>query len=351
MLTPTASWYVHDGRVFNDTGVEARLKGISWFGFETQDMAVNGLWQHPVSFYMKKVKENGFNILRIPFCSDWVLNYFDGYPYNGMVAADPECRNKKAVEIMDMVFDKADALGIGIMLDLHRLTNQYISELWYSPTDNRFTSETFFKTWFTILDRYEGRRNLIAIDLLNEPHDRATWGSNDASTDWRLFAEYAIARIEEKYPNNTWLYFVEGVGWGKDLTKASEKPIRAPNPSAARRIVYSPHNYGASVVPSVDTDNVNGLRHDWNNLFGHLRSSGQTVIVGEWGGRTSIDSRWMTHWVEYSIENGMRNNFFWSLGPNSGDVQGFLLDDWETVDAFKAKITHAIQPDPVLPLP
>ena len=67
------------------------------------------------------------------------------------------------------------------MLDLHRLNDQYISELWYAPNDDRFTSDTFFQTWFTILDRYKDRTNLVAVDLLNEPHGRATWGSNDPS--------------------------------------------------------------------------------------------------------------------------------------------------------------------------
>lgn len=343
-------WYTDSGSIFHDDGSEARLRGLSWFGWETQDLCVDGLWQNPMSFYMENIIHRyGFNMIRVPFCSHWILHRLDDYPYSGNVAADPECQHRMAIEILDLLFDKADALGIGIMLDLHRLNDQYISELWYSPTESTYTSETWFDTWFTVLDRYSSRRNLIAIDLLNEPHGVATWGSGDASTDWRLFAETAIARIQHRYPNSTWLYFVEGVSWGKDLTQASSFPVRMPA-GAEKRLVYSCHNYGGSVIPSLDTSNVDALRQDWDKYFGHLREEGKTVVPGEWGGRTERDREWMNHWADYVIENGMQNNFFWSLGPNSGDVQGFLLDDWTSVDEFKAEVIKRVQPDPILPL-
>lgn len=350
LLAPSIAWFTNNGKIFNDAGEEARFKGMSWFGWETQDKVINGLWSNSMDSYLKILHENDVNILRIPFCSEWILYYPDVYPYEGMVSGDPENQHKKSIEILDTLFQKTEELGIGIMLDLHRLTNSHIAEYWYEPNDGRFTADSFLRTWYFMLDRYHDKKNLVAIDLLNEPHGGATFGSGNPSTDWRLFAESAIEAITNRYPTNTWLLFVEGVGWGKMLGAAGNNPIRTPNQDVAKRIIYSPHSYGKSVVPYINVYDTNGLRRDWNSNFGYLCDQGKTVVTGEWGGRTDIDSVWMSKYADYLIEKNMQNNFFWSLGPNSGDVQGFLKDDWSTVDEFKRDLIKRVQPNPVLPL-
>ena len=339
------SWHVNQGIIYDDKGKQFNLSGLSWFGFETQDFVVNGLWSHPMDFYMDLIKNNGINTLRIPFSAEWIHYNFDLYPYDGLVASDPQNQHKKSIEILDELFEQAEKRNIKIMLDLHRLHKEYISELWYSPTDKMFTSDTFFETWFKVLDRYKDKQNLIAIDLLNEPHGSATWGNFNQATDWNHFVEYAIPKFEKRYPNNKWLYLVEGIGWGKDLSQVQYYPINVPK-SVKGRLVYSAHSYGKSVVSSTDVYNKYQLYHDWDNAFGYLAHDGYTYIIGEYGGITNIDAPWMETFSNYLIENNMRNNFFWSLGPNSGDVQGLLLDDWTTIDGFKLSIIHKLIPYP-----
>lgn len=338
---PARAWHTAGGSIHDEKGQPFHVRGMSWFGFETQDFVVNGLWQHPMDFYMKVLKDAGVNVLRVPISAEWILYNKDLYPYEGMVSADPEHQHRTSWQILESLFDKAAAQDLHIMIDLHRLHKEYISELWYSPTDGKFTEDGFFETWFTVLDHFGNRTNLFAVDILNEPHGPATWGSGDASTDWRRFAEQAIARFQQRYPRSKWLYFVEGINWGKDLSGVPANPLRAP-PSAERRVVYSPHCYGKSVVPWVDTNNVGALHQDWDASFGRVRDLGYAVVTGEWGGRTDVDARWMEHFTEYLVRKNMTDNFFWSLGPNSGDVQGFLLDDWTTVDAFKADIIRRL---------
>jgi hypothetical protein len=114
-----------------------------------------------------------------------------------------------------------------------------------------------------------------------------------------------------------------------------------------KRLVFSPHIYGKSVVPSTDV-NVNSLHDQWNRDFGFLVSWNKTVVPGEWGGRVDIDREWMSIFAEYLQNNRMMNNFLWSLGPNSGDVAGFLLDDWTSIDTFKLSLIEQIQPNPTL---
>jgi aryl-phospho-beta-D-glucosidase BglC (GH1 family) len=340
------AWKTKDGVIYDKSNQVYNLSGISWFGFETQDFVTNGLWTHPMSFYMDVMKDNGFNTIRVPFSAEWILYNFNLYPDGSMVSADPQNQHKKSIEILDTLFDMAEERQMHIMLDLHRLHKEYISELWYSPTDNMFSAGDFINTWFVILDRYHDRSSLIAIDLLNEPHGRATWGTGDTSTDWNSFAEYAISQIVARYTTDHWLMLVEGIGWGKDLSQARYHPLQFESTAIAQRVVYSAHTYGRSVVSSTDIYNIPQLYQDWTNSFGFLVDDGHTFFIGEYGGITDLDGPWMQTLVQYLISKKQRNHFFWSLGPNSGDVHGFLLDDWTTIDSFKQQITKSLQPYP-----
>lgn len=335
-----------------DTGWSlTHLSGASWFGFETQDFVVNGLWAHPLDFYITVLKTLGVNILRIPFSSEWMLFNRDIYPYDEFVSGDPSAAGKTSLEILDQLFEKTASHGIGVMLDLHRLHKEYISELWYSPTDNQYTGDTFFTTWYSILDHVlldKKFNNLIAIDLLNEPHGAATWGSDDPSTDWRLFVEYVIPTLADRYSNHSFLFFVEGIEWGHTFRDWNNRqaPIRLPT-DLLHRTVFSPHTYGKSVVAST-SDRYEDLVYTWDTDFGFLRDLGHAVVVGEWGGITSLDANWMSSLVTYLTRKNMTNQFFWSLGPNSGDVRGILLDDWTRIDTFKQGIMQQLVSSPTL---
>lgn len=337
-------WSVRDGLIFmNQEPVE--IRGLSWFGFETESFITHGLYSHSMDYYFDRLDEVGINALRIPFSAEWIYYNYNIYPDGGMIAADPSLQGKKCIEVLDTLFDKAQERGIAIMLDLHRLHKEYISELWYSPTDGQYPSNVFMEVWTRMLDRYKDRPNLMAIDLLNEPHGRASWGSGNPSTDWALFAEYAIEEISKSYPDKHWLFFVEGINWGHDLQDYNRHPLEFKNEELINQVVFSPHVYGSSVVPGTSND-PKVLYPHWDWTFGFLKNQHQkTVVVGEWGGRTDLDANWMNILVNYLSEKGMRSNFFWSLMPNSGDVHGLLLDDYSSIDTFKKGVIQRLTPN------
>lgn len=339
------SFYTHNGNLYMDNHEIFNIRGLSWFGFETPDFAINGLWVHNIDFYLDLLQQNQINVIRIPFSAEWVLYNENINPNHYFVQNDDECQSKTSFEILDLLFQKAADRNIYILLDLHRLNNEYISELWYSPFDSAYTTDTFFKTWYIMLDRYGKNTNLLGIDLLNEPHGKATFGSFDKDTDWRLFTEYAIRNLDNKYPSHSYVYFIEGINWGHTFQDYHKNPY--PD-DLIRQLVFSPHVYGKSVVPSTSSD-INILHDQWYNDYGFLSILyNYTVIPGEWGGQTSYDADWMTIFGKYLSENNMRNNFLWSLGPNSGDVQGLLKDDWTTIDTFKMQLMIDIQPYPTI---
>ena len=343
VMAATPLWKTENNGILLN-GEPVHLRGLSWFGFETQDFVVDGLWSHPMEWYFDLLHQLDINSIRVPFSSEWIYYNFDIYPFDGLLSADPSMNNKKSIEILDAFFDMAEARNIVILLDLHRLHKEYISELWYSPTDKQYTSDTFFATWFAILDRYQDRPNLMGIDLLNEPHGQATFGSNDPSTDWRMFVQEALPKISARYPDKHWLYFIEGIEWGHTFKDYPNHPFDLP-PAIMKRIVFSPHVYGKSVVMSTSSD-PNVLHANWNADFGFLLDGGKTFVPGEWGGQTYLDADWMNTFADYLLDKNSTSNFIWSLGPNSGDVAGLLLDNWTDLDRFKVTLLQRLVPNP-----
>lgn len=54
------------------------------------------------------------------------------------------------------------------------------------------------QAWDAVLAATSGKWNVMALDLKNEPHDPATWGKEDADTDWNKVWTSGYAREGER---------------------------------------------------------------------------------------------------------------------------------------------------------
>lgn len=81
---------------------------------------------------------------------------------------------------MDRAIASAKANGLNVILDQHRPTTDGQSELWYTPD---LSEAQWISDWKMLADRYKDDPTVIGVDLHNEPHGQATWGSGDAATD------------------------------------------------------------------------------------------------------------------------------------------------------------------------
>ena len=355
------------------------MKGTNWFGFETDVYAPHGCWnfQSASACYeniLGFVGDHGFNALRIPLSlyQIKVNPTMTGAPFVG----------GRSLDYLDQLVEAAADHGILIMLDIHRLTAASgITDLWYDPTGEYttgdFACETMeqIKDIITILtDRYRLAWNVFAIDIKNEPHGTASWGDNNAATDWRLAAtEMTNHVLASQVP---WLIFIEGVGngnvpgadtthnawWGGNMMGVDSNPIQ-PNVTQSK-VVYSPHSYGPSVhrqpyhPPHVAVGEgasafPGNLRAIWETHFGFLVSEGQpsdaAVVLGEWGGHfTGDDALYQHEFADWLVEKRMHSNFYWCLNPNSGDTGGLLADDWITPVTGKLDLLDRIVPEPTL---
>jgi endoglucanase len=335
---------VHDNDIYlNDQIV--KIKGINWYGFETTLRCLDGLFSHPLSYYLDTLTENHFNALRIPVALQMVLYDTKMIP-NSSVSAESQVYNQTSLQILDFLFQETLKRDILILLDIHRLKYGISTPLWYIPSDVKYSEESIMKGIETLIERYKNYPNFLGIDLFNEPHYQATYGSNDPNTDWRLFIEKSANNIFPKYPEYSFLFFVNGIDWGKNLSQYGDYPPSLID-EYSERIVISPHEYGPTIT-HVPSYNKSVLYNLWDRLFGYLKNNAKIgICIGEWGGRfeNPKENIWLKTFGEYMIDHQFTNNFFWALNPYSKDVGG-LMTTWNHFSKEKLDFLEWVQPNP-----
>ncbi len=360
-LLPEGPLHTSGNQIVSAAGHYVRLAGINWFGLETPGFAPQGLWAQDYKSMMDQMLALGFNVIRLPFS----LQLFepDSIPSGINDKLNPDLVNLRGPQIMDQLVAYAGKVGLRVILDSHSAmagSGPNPSGLWY---DGRYTEAHWIATWVMLARRYANNPTVIGADLLNEPHDPATWGDGSA-LDWAAAATRAGNSILAVNPN--WLIFVEGIQtwqnhrtwWGGNLMAVAYHPIVL---SVPNRIVYSPHDYPASVhvQPWLSAAEFpNNLPDVWISMWGYIYSQNVApVFVGEYGAKltTEADRQWLDHLVGFmngtlvvpaSIHVRATSAqgiswAYWAWNPTSADTDGILGMDWRTVD--QAKIA-AIEP-------
>ena len=346
----TASNYLHTSgsKILDAKNQVVGLSGLNWFGFETSSNAPHGLWTRNWESVLDQIKNQGYNVIRLPFSNAMLKQ---GVMPSGInYTMNPDLEGLTSLQLMDKIIAGADARGIKIILDNHRSTpggGPESNGLWY--TDD-YPESSWIADWKRLAIRYKNNDALIGMDLRNEPH-AACWGCGDPSKDWRLAAEKAGNAILSVNPNL--LIIVEGVSeyngqytwWGGNLMGANDHPVRLEVPN---RLVYSTHEYPETIYPQPwfrDPDYPDNLPAIWDKYWGYLiRKNIAPVLIGEFGTKyeTEKDRAWLHAFRSY-IQKNKLSWTFWSLNPNSGDTGGLLLDNWISVHQPKQNILKQIQ--------
>ncbi|GHO42447.1 hypothetical protein KSX_06100 [Ktedonospora formicarum] len=342
----TGYWHTNGTQILDANNQQVRIAGINWFGLETANYAPHGLWTRNYKDMLDQTKSLGYNTLRLPYANQ----LFDtGSTPNGIdYSKNPDLQGLSGLQVMDKIIGYASQIGLRVILDRHRPDSGGQSALWYTSA---YPESRWISDWQMLAQRYKGNAMVIGADLHNEPHAPACWGCGDQSVDWRLAAERAGNAILSVNPN--WLIFVEGVDcygpggqasgdcywWGGNLEGAAQYPVRL---NVANRLVYSAHDYPASVYPQSwfsASNYPNNLPGVWDTHWGYLvKQNIAPVWLGEFGTKlaTTSDQQWLSTLTNYLGKgaNGIHWTF-WCLNPNSGDTGGILNDDWTTVNQTK----------------
>jgi endoglucanase len=339
-------------KIIDAKGNTVLLQGVNWFGMETETHSPHGLWKRDYKDMLLQIKNLGYNVIRLPY-SVQGLSSLEVSGIDFSIGSNQELENKTPIQIMDAIVEEAQRQGLLILLDSHRLNDKRIPELWYG---DGYSEADWINTWLQLAQRYKNQSNVIGADLKNEPHGKASWGTDDLATDWRLAAERAGNAIAKINPD--WLIVVEGVEnnvpgqylthhWqGGNLEGVLRYPVRL---SVRNKLVYSPHEYGPGVYDQPyfsDNDFPQNLLHRWQIAFNYIASQNRApIFVGEFGGHLD-DNReviWMNKFVKYIQEKNL-SFAFWSWNPNSEDTGGILLDDWTNVDLQKQQLISQLLP-------
>ncbi|MFF7545278.1 cellulase family glycosylhydrolase [Streptomyces canus] len=339
-------WHTSGRQILDESGQPVRIAGINWFGFETSNNVVHGLWSRDYKSMIDQMKSLGYNTLRIPYSDDIFKSGAVPNSIDFSSGKNADLQGLNSLGVLDKIVSYAGQDGLKVILDRHRPDSGGQSALWYTSA---VPESTWIANLKALATRYKGQDTVVGIDLHNEPHDPACWGCGDTATDWRLAAQRAGNAVLGVNPDL--LIFVEGVQtfngvsgwWGGNLMGVAQYPVQL---NVANRVVYSAHDYATSVAqqswfsdPSFPA-NMPGI---WDKYWGYIfKQNIAPVWVGEFGTtlQSTVDQKWLAALVSYLRPTSTygADSFhwtFWSWNPNSGDTGGILKDDWQTVDTVK----------------
>ncbi|WP_161628846.1 Calx-beta domain-containing protein [Solimonas flava] len=351
-----AGYYAQQGKIYDASGQQVPIRGISHYGFNANILQPQYLWSMGWKEQIAQIKALGFNAVRLPYVPDtlYVTTPVDQLSYVDP-GKNPELLGKTPLEVLDLWMAEADRQGLYVMLDFHSVSNDRQYQTWFVDNSADFgliynsqayTVDNWIRDLKFVAARYANLPHFFAIDIYNEPNGVVRWSTGDANMTqsknyWKDAAEKGAAGVLAANPNL--MIFVQGINgnwdgientnipmnYGEDFQPQAYQPLNIPND----KLVLSPHTYGPDVYVKSTFNAANfpaNLAADWETLFGQFYPS-HPVVPGEWGGRYGVggDSRdvaWQNAFVDYMLSKGMRDSFYWCYTPNSGDTGG-ILDD------------------------
>jgi endoglucanase len=113
--TAMAGWTTSGNKIVAPSGVEFRITGINWYGFETADNVAHGLYAHDYTYIVDSIRQYGYSTIRIPFSNAmWEL---DPVPNSNTISACPTCKGKHARDILALIVNYAGSKGLHVILD------------------------------------------------------------------------------------------------------------------------------------------------------------------------------------------------------------------------------------------
>jgi aryl-phospho-beta-D-glucosidase BglC (GH1 family) len=184
-------WHQSDGVIYKD-GLEFIIRGIVWFGNEGPDRAPGGLWSshldnsntvlHSISWFMQKIKDLGFNSLRITLSPQSLSSDDITYPTASWAKnSDPSLTSGLAV--LTSMLNEAFNVGLFVVLDYTTCSDSLTGNS--QPGDPTMCSGYSLNDWIADLTKLvkltKKYPNIIGVEILSEPHS-ISWKT------WKLYA-------------------------------------------------------------------------------------------------------------------------------------------------------------------
>jgi len=379
-------WHTSGSKILDANGTAVRIAGINWYGFESVDHLVHGLYAQDYKTVLNTIKSLGYNVIRIPFSNELVER--NPVPTNFVTSvagtpANTALIGQSALTDLDTIVSYAGSIGLRIILDNHRSEAGNSNEangLWYTAT---YPQSNWLADWQTMAARYSaskftfnGNPTVIGVDLRDAPHlitatgptgscwtgDTAAGGcpTSSSATNWPVAAQAAGNAVLAINPKL--LIFVEGTdcynlmcGWpGANLMGAALHPVVLDVPN---QLVYAAQDYGPAISPrpwfnaNTTAASLDAVR---NQFWGYLSATGTAPVwLTEFGtGNNSTDiqstvpgsqGQWFQGMIAYLQNNPSLGWTYWAL--NGEDNFGLLDQQYDPtpVSALKQSLLKGNQ--------
>src|SRR5579864_372209 len=359
-------WHTSGNQIFDSNNQPVRMAGVNWYGFETTDHVIHGLWAKDYKAILNTIKSNGYNVIRVPFSNEMVESnpVPTNLSFNNSGPINTDLRGLTSLQILDKIVAAAGAIGLRVILDNHRSEAGNSAEgsgLWYTSS---FPESAWINDWVMLTNRYLNNTTVIGMDLRNEPHNAtsggACWGCGTTTNDWQLAAQRAGNTILGINPHL--LIFVEGTDcfngdcdwWGGNLQGVAQFPVTL---KVANQLVYSAHDYGPSLFQQSwfnSSTTAATLQAHWVKDFAFIYNNKTAPVwLGEFGtGNNATDvqnttagseGQWFSDLVQFLSANPSLNWTYWAL---NGEDSFAILDsnyDPTPVSATKQQLLAGIQ--------
>jgi endoglucanase len=352
-------WHTSASSILDSNGQPVRISGINWYGFETTDEVAHGLWAQDYKIILSTIRNNGYNVIRIPFSNQMVEHPIvpSNISYSqGGAAINGDLKGLNSLQILDRIVDAAGAIGLRVILDNHRSEAGNSAEsngLWYTAD---YPESAWIADWKMLAQRYLKNPTVIGFDLRNEPHNAqsggACWDCGTAANDWHLAAQRAGNAVLAINP--LLLIAVEGTDcyggdcgwWGGNLEGAAQSPVVL---SVPNRLVYSPHDYGPDLYVQNWFNSATtsaSLAQVWTRYWAYLSLNAiAPVWLGEFGttnsasglqsGIAGSQGQWFQSLIGFLQTNSRISWTYWAL--NGEDRYALLDSSYDSTPASAQK--------------
>ena len=286
------------GAVVDKNACPVRFACVNWYGAHMELFSVDGLSKQPLETIAARIAQLGFNCVRLPFSLQLLRD--DPLVPDLALAANPELRGIRGVELFDRTVAALTDVGLMVILNNHNSAAGWCCS-GDSPEGIWHTDEYPIGVWYDSIShmaaRFRANTLVVAFDIRNEIHDvgpvKLTWGtSDDERVDWRVASTKAAALMQTANPSM--LVIVTGMCYGLDLRAMRRRP---PDVARADKLVFTSHTYDFSLWWNVakfqlrlpGLDGKRGGEGAWHRFGPRALAAGLVVMgtgavaVGAWG--------------------------------------------------------------------
>jgi endoglucanase len=248
--------------------------------------------------YFQKIKQAGFNAVRIPVC--WSAHAGKEAPYTIDAAF---------FKRVDWVIEQALSRQLAAVLNVH-----HYEEMDKEPAKHL---PRLVALWKQIAGRYRDRPDQLFFELYNEPHDQLT------DERWQQMVPQLLATVRESNPKRM---VIIGPGNWNNLDRLDQ--LRLPNED--RRLIVTFHYYNPFPFTHQQAEWVKdsqkwkgttwtgtakereALEKDFAKAAAWAKKNERPLYMGEFGAYQAADMDSRARWTRAVAREAERHGFSWS---------------------------------------